>query len=80
MDLQYAPLVNAAKRHVRMEEIIAEVAREQNVGLFPRFLLMKRASEAGIRGLIWWDGLHNSVEGHKCIGAALAQMIDAAAR
>ena len=35
VDLQYAPLVLASDRHVRMEKIIAEVAREQNVGLFP---------------------------------------------
>ena len=80
VDLQYAPVVLVASRHVRMEKIIADVAREQNVGHFPRFLLMKRATEAGVKGLVWWDGLHNSAEGHKCVGVALAQMIDAAAR
>ena len=80
VDLQYAPVVLVASRHVRMEKIIADVAREQSVGHFPRFLLMKRASEAGVKGLVWWDGLHNSAEGHKCVGVALAQMIDAAAR
>lgn len=80
VDLQYAPLVLLTDRHVRMEKIIADVAREQNVGLFQRFLLMKRAIDGGVRGLVWWDGLHNSAEGHKCIGVALAQMIDAAAR
>ncbi|MGB8578742.1 MAG: GDSL-type esterase/lipase family protein, partial [Pseudolabrys sp.] len=80
VDLQYAPLVLLTARHIRMEKIIAEVAREQNVGLFPRFLLMKRAIEGGVTGLVWWDGLHNSAEGHRCIGIALAQMIDAAAR
>jgi acyl-CoA thioesterase I len=80
VDLQYAPLVLLIARHIRMEKIIAEVAREQNVGLFPRFLLMKRAIEGGVTGLVWWDGLHNSAEGHRCIGIALAQMIDAAAR
>jgi lysophospholipase L1-like esterase len=80
VDLQYAPLVLASDRHVRMEKIIAEVAREQNVGLFPRFVLMKRAVDGGVKGLVLWDGLHNSAEGNKCIGVALAQMIDAAAR
>jgi acyl-CoA thioesterase-1 len=80
VDLQYAPVVLVASNHVRMEKIIADVAREQNVGHFPRFLLMKRATEAGVKGLVWWDGLHNSAEGHKCVGVALAQMIDAAAR
>jgi acyl-CoA thioesterase I len=80
MDLQYAPLVLATARYIRMEKIIADVAGEQNVGHFPRFLLMKRASEAGVQGLVSWDGLHNSAEGYKCVGLALAQMIDAAAR
>ncbi len=80
MDLQYAPLVLASERHTRMEQIITDVAREQNVGQFPRFLLMKRAIEAGVKGLVWWDGLHNSTEGYKCVGLALAQMIDVASR
>jgi acyl-CoA thioesterase I len=80
MDLQFAPLVLASERHTRMEQIITDVAREQNVGQFPRFLLMKRAIEAGVKGLVWWDGLHNSTEGYKCVGLALAQMIDAATR
>jgi len=80
MDLQYAPLVLVTARHIRMEKIIADVAHEQKVALFPRFLLMKRAIEARIKGLVWLDGLHNSAEGHRCIGIALAQMIDAAAR
>jgi acyl-CoA thioesterase I len=80
MDLQYAPLVLLASRHVRMEKIIADVAREQNVGQFPRFTLMKRSINGGVTGLIGWDGLHKSAEGHKCVGIALAQMIDTAAR
>lgn len=80
LDLQYAPLVLATTRYIRMEKIIADVAGEQNVGHFPRFLLMKRASEAGVTGLVSWDGLHNSAEGYRCVGLALAQMIDAAAR
>jgi acyl-CoA thioesterase-1 len=80
VDLQYAPLVLLTSRHVRMEEIIADVSREQNIGKFPRFVLMKRAVDAGVRGLVGWDGLHKSAEGHRCIGVALAQMIDAAAR
>ncbi len=80
LDLQYAPLVLATTRYIRMEQIIADVADEQKVGHFPRFLLMKRAIEAGVKGLVSWDGLHNSAEGYKCIGVALAQMVDAAAR
>jgi hypothetical protein len=50
------------------------------VGHFQRFLLMKRAVDAGVRGLVSLDGLHNSTEGYACVGVALARMIDAAAR
>jgi len=80
VDLQYAPLVLLTSRHDRMEKIIAEVAREQNVGQFSRFTLMKRAIEGGVSGLVGWDGLHKTAEGHRCVGVALGQMIDAAAR
>jgi acyl-CoA thioesterase I len=80
MDLQYTPLVLMSNRHVRMEEIIADVAAERAVGYFPRFLLMKRAIDSGVTGLVAWDGLHNSAAGYACIGIALAQMIDAASR
>jgi lysophospholipase L1-like esterase len=79
-DLQYAPLVTLTSRYERMEKIIADVAAEQRVGHFPRFLLMKRAIDAGVTGLVSWDGLHNSAEGYACVGVALARMIDAAAR
>lgn len=80
MDLQYAPLVLVSSRHIRMEKIIADVAAEQAVGHFPRFLLMKRAIDAGVTGLVSWDGLHNTAAGYECTGIALAQMIDAASR
>jgi lysophospholipase L1-like esterase len=78
LDLQYAPLVTLTSRYKRMEGIIADVAAEQRVGHFPRFLLMKRAIDAGVTGLVSWDGLHNSTAGYACVGVALARMIDAA--
>lgn len=80
MDLQYAPLVLVTNRHVRMERIIGDVAAEEGVGYFPRFLLMKRAIDAGVGGLVAWDGLHNSATGYACVGIALAQMINDASR
>jgi acyl-CoA thioesterase I len=80
LDLQYAPMVLATGRYARMEQIIADVARDQRVGQFPRFVSMKRAIEGGVTGLVSWDGLHNSAEGYKCVGLALGQMIDAEAR
>jgi acyl-CoA thioesterase-1 len=80
LDLQYAPLVRLTSRSERMEKLITNVAAEQRVGHFPRFVLMKRAIDAGVSGLVSWDGLHNSSEGYACVGVALARMIDAAAR
>jgi acyl-CoA thioesterase-1 len=80
LDLQYAPLVTLTSRHERMQTIIADVAAEQQVGHFQRFLLMKRAINAGVKGLVSWDGLHNSAEGYACVGVALARMINTATR
>jgi acyl-CoA thioesterase-1 len=79
MDLQYAPIVRALARHSQMQTIITDVAREERVGLFPRFLLMKRAIDAGVTGIVSWDMLHNSAAGYNCIGRALGQMIVVAA-
>jgi acyl-CoA thioesterase-1 len=80
MDLQYTPFVLVTGRYTRMEKIIADVAHQQKVGQFPRFLLMERAIAGGVTGLVSWDGLHNSAEGYRCIGIALGQMIDAETR
>jgi len=76
MDLQYAPLVTVRSSHRTMEAIIARVAHDEGVGLFPRFALMRRAIAKGIGGLVFLDGLHNSGDGYRCIGRALARMID----
>jgi acyl-CoA thioesterase I len=82
MDLQYAPIVLASSQHAAMQATIAEVAREERVGLFPRFALMRRAIEAGLASsaLVSWDGLHNSGAGYDCIGRALARAIHASGR
>jgi acyl-CoA thioesterase I len=82
MDLQYAPLVLATSQHSIMQAIIAEVAREERVGLFPRFALMRRSVDAGVPAgaLLSWDGLHNSVAGYDCVGRALARAVHAGGR
>ncbi len=82
MDLQYAPMVLATSQHETMQATIAEVAREERVGLFSRFSLMRRSIEAGLPAgaLVAWDGLHNSAAGYDCLGRALARAIHAAAR
>jgi acyl-CoA thioesterase I len=76
MDLQDSPIVRARSSRAVMEKLIADVAREQAVGLFPRYRLMQRARADGVSGLVAFDGLHNSGDGYLCIGEALARMID----
>jgi acyl-CoA thioesterase-1 len=77
MDMQYAPVVLASSEHETMRAIIAEVAREERIGLFSRFALMRRSVEAGLpsTALVAWDGLHNSEAGYDCVGRALARAI-----
>jgi acyl-CoA thioesterase I len=77
MDLQYAPVVLASSDHSTIQRIIAEAARQERAGLFPRFALMQRSIDAGLPSgaLVSWDGLHNSTEGYDCIGRALARAI-----
>ncbi len=82
MDLQYSPLILASSQHGAIQDMISKVAREERVGLFSRFALMRRSIDAGVpaSALVAWDGLHNSAEGYDCVGRALARAILAAGR
>lgn len=82
MDLQYSPFVLAASHHSAMQAIIADTARQERVGLFSRFALMRRAIDAGLApsALVSWDGLHHSAAGYECVGRALARAVHAGAR
>jgi acyl-CoA thioesterase-1 len=77
MDLQYAPLVLRSIHYSTMEAIITDVAKQERVGLFSRFALMRNSFDAGVSSgaLVSWDGLHNTVDGYDCIGRALARAI-----
>jgi acyl-CoA thioesterase-1 len=77
MDLQYAPMVLASPYYSKMQAIISEVAREEKIGLFSRFALMRKSIEAGVSpsAFVSWDGLHNTVDGYDCIGRALARSV-----
>ena len=81
MDLQYAPMVLASD-YSTIEAIIAEVARQERVGLFSRFALMRNSIDAGVAqgALVSWDGLHTTVDGYDCIGRALARAISNSTR
>jgi acyl-CoA thioesterase-1 len=82
MDLQYAPWVLASAYTSTMEAIIAAVAKQEHVGLFSRFALMRNSIEAGVTqgDLVSLDGLHNTADGYDCIGRALARAISNSAR
>jgi lysophospholipase L1-like esterase len=74
MDLQYAPQVLASASYPTMEGIIIDVAKQERVGLFSRFALMRNSINAGVAqsALVTFDGLHNTADGYDCIGRALA--------
>jgi acyl-CoA thioesterase-1 len=82
MDLQYAPQVLASASYSTMEGIIADVAKQERVGLFSRFALMRNSINAGVAqsSLVSFDGLHNTADGYDCIGRALARAISTSAR
>jgi lysophospholipase L1-like esterase len=77
MDLQYAPMVLASAYHPTIEAIIADAAKQERVGLFPRFALMRNSIDAGVAQgeLVSWDGFHNTADGYDCIGRAIARAI-----
>jgi lysophospholipase L1-like esterase len=82
MDLQYAPMVLASAYYSTIETIIADVAKQERVGLFSRFALMRNSIDAGVAkgALVSWDGLHATVDGYDCIGRALARAISNSTR
>jgi len=82
MDLQYAPKVLASRHYADMEAMLRVVALQKKVGLFSRFELMQKSTEAGLPkgALVAWDGLHNSRDGYDCMGRSLARAIAAAAK
>jgi acyl-CoA thioesterase I len=79
MDQQYAPVI-LASNYSKMQASINEAARQENVPLFSRFDLMRRAVKGGLpmTALTSWDGLHSSADGYACTGHALARAIVAA--
>ena len=77
MDLQYAPMVLSSAYYSTIEAIIGDVAKQERIGLFSRFALMRNSIDAGVAqgALVSWDGLHTTADGYDCIGRALARAI-----
>jgi acyl-CoA thioesterase I len=81
MDLQYAPRILRRPAHDQMQQIIADAARDEAVGLFHRYALMQRWAAAGQFGqtpMIARDGLHLTDASYGCVAADLAQALTAA--
>jgi hypothetical protein len=73
MDLQYAPMVLASSYYPTIEAIIADVAKQERVGLFSRFALMRNSIDGGVAqgALVSWDGIHTTVD----VMIALAELL-----
>lgn len=78
IDQQYAPRVLADPDHLRMQTLLAQVAREGGAGLFQRFALMRhwrQGSSPSPDRMMTADGLHLSDTGYHCWARALAQSL-----
>jgi lysophospholipase L1-like esterase len=83
VDSQAAPRVVAAPRNDAFLAAVRETASEHEVGLFPRFSLMRRWQDqapAVAAGLIGADQLHHTDAGYACMADGLAAMILAGLR
>jgi acyl-CoA thioesterase I len=74
MDRQYVLWVLALASNSTTEGIIADVAKQERVGLFSRFGLMRNSINAGVAqsAHVAWNGLHNTADGYNRIGRSLA--------
>lgn len=73
MDLQYAPRVLERPGYEEMERLIANAAKEERIGFFRRFELMRHwQARPGAQPMIGQDGLHMNDRGYGCLAEALA--------
>jgi len=74
MDPQFAPRVLADPDHQAIVDLIADIARQRGVGLFPRFKLMQAWAANGVSWpqMLTPDLLHLNDWSYACIAEALA--------
>ena len=77
MNLQYVPAVVALPDEEEYARVMAEVAKEKDIGLFNRFSIMRNWYDDGMpyAHFVTNDGLHLNDFGQKCIGRLLAEAI-----
>lgn len=82
MDPQYAPSVLAKPNRDAVIAQIARIAKEEKTGLFSRYAIMRRWSEAdglAFEKFVTWDGLHMNDWGYACLAKSLGVAIAEAA-
>jgi acyl-CoA thioesterase-1 len=78
MDLQYAPRVLERPSYPEMERLIANAAKQEQIGLFRRFDFMRwHASQPGALAMVGADGLHMNDRGYGCLASQLADALAA---
>jgi lysophospholipase L1-like esterase len=77
MNLQYVPAVVALPDEEEYARVMADVAKEKNVGLFRRFEIMRSWYNDGMpyAQFVTNDGLHLNDFGQKCIAKLLSMSI-----
>jgi lysophospholipase L1-like esterase len=78
MDLQFARRVLARPAWREMEQLIAEIARANGVGLFRRFEIMQEwenTQQLGPAAMVGPDGLHMTDASYGCLAAELAEAL-----
>ncbi len=77
MDSQWLPDPERDARVARMSAVLAGVAVEEGVALFPRHELMATLAERGLMSveeLVGPDGLHMTDESYRCVAERLADL------
>ncbi|HSD41899.1 MAG TPA: SGNH/GDSL hydrolase family protein [Burkholderiales bacterium] len=83
MTPQFAPAFNALENEQDYLAAMSEVAREEGVGVFPRYEIMKywfETEQMPYARFIARDGLHMNDFGYMCIGRLLAEALEGAIR
>ena len=76
MDLQYAPRVLERPSYPEMERLIVNAAKQEQVGLFRRFELMRYwQAQPEAQPMVTADGLHMNDRGYACLAERLTESL-----
>lgn len=75
MDLQYYPSARKSDTYERYVEAMSGVAKDERVGLFGRYAMMRHWAAAE-RSLWAGDNFHLGNLGYRCVASVLAEVIE----